>query len=540
MNSKAFELGYYASIFFPINYDELFEVKQHADECRNFIIGIPDNNIAARLLGDKSNYNALKIQNFIQGLEWVSDCIILDGEMLLYQNAYQNLHFDLCLYGTEYGKRFIEDLNFMHQHNVSFVPLPSSKASSEIRYSAIEFALNNVRKENKIILFGVGKFFKLYMKKYGDTYKPSYCVNFNLEDVSNTTYKPIPVFTPDKILSENADDILVIICGDNHKEIKDFLLQANILNYRIFPCNNNAALLEELGLAILNEKIYLEKIHKILLNMLNEFDRVCQKYNLRYYLTSGSLIGAIRHKGFIPWDDDIDLAMPQEDFNKLKEIAVNEWNGSDYQLVDFYQYGNNVFLDWIPRLIYWGEKVPVKAFDKISEKSVIDIKDRPFLDIFPLYTASNNQRKHIIYTTRLKILYNLFMGHRAYIDYSEYQNVPQKALRFMKVLHIIGRKIPFKLLIWRYKKLSNYSKNEKSNYYYRPSGLITKIDRKYEKDLFGDGKRIPFEDQTAMIPDNPSGLLNAQHYKNFMIPVKASKRKPSHYYNSDIKKWKHI
>ena len=132
------------------------------------------------------------------------------------------------------------------------------------------------------------------------------------------------------------------------------------------------------------------------------------------------------------------------------------------------------------------------------------------------------------------------MGHRAYIDYTEYQNVPPKTLYIMKTLHKIGRKIPFKLLIWRYKRLSNYAKNEKSSYFYRPSGLITKIDRKYDKKFFGEGKRIVFEKIETVIPDDPTGLLKAQHYENYMIPVKASKRKPSHYYNSDIKKWKHI
>ena len=53
------------------------------------------------------------------------------------------------------------------------------------------------------------------------------------------------------------------------------------------------------------------------LELMLEIDRVCKKHNLRYFLMCGTLLGAIRHKGFIPWDDDADLAMPREDYEKF-------------------------------------------------------------------------------------------------------------------------------------------------------------------------------------------------------------------------------
>ncbi len=63
-----------------------------------------------------------------------------------------------------------------------------------------------------------------------------------------------------------------------------------------------------------------------LTEMLCEFDRVCRKIGLRYYLVEGTCLGAVRHKGFIPWDDDIDIAMPRPDYEKLWSVWNKEYS----------------------------------------------------------------------------------------------------------------------------------------------------------------------------------------------------------------------
>ena len=60
-----------------------------------------------------------------------------------------------------------------------------------------------------------------------------------------------------------------------------------------------------------------EIIKQVLIETMDEFHSFCEQHNLTYYLVGGGLIGAVRHKGFIPWDDDLDVIMPEKDFKKL-------------------------------------------------------------------------------------------------------------------------------------------------------------------------------------------------------------------------------
>lgn len=65
------------------------------------------------------------------------------------------------------------------------------------------------------------------------------------------------------------------------------------------------------------QEISLQEIQKLEVQVLSKFIDYCKAHDLKYYIAYGSLIGAIRHKGFIPWDDDIDVIMPRDDYEKL-------------------------------------------------------------------------------------------------------------------------------------------------------------------------------------------------------------------------------
>lgn len=64
----------------------------------------------------------------------------------------------------------------------------------------------------------------------------------------------------------------------------------------------------------------LRKLQLAELNIIKLFMEICRKENLRYFMIGGTMLGAIRHKGFIPWDDDVDIGMPREDYDRLFEL----------------------------------------------------------------------------------------------------------------------------------------------------------------------------------------------------------------------------
>ena len=74
----------------------------------------------------------------------------------------------------------------------------------------------------------------------------------------------------------------------------------------------------------MKEKTQQQKLWDVQLDILNLIDQVCSKNDLQYSLYAGTLLGAVRHKGFIPWDDDLDICMPREDYEKFLKIWKDE------------------------------------------------------------------------------------------------------------------------------------------------------------------------------------------------------------------------
>ena len=126
----------------------------------------------------------------------------------------------------------------------------------------------------------------------------------------------------------------------------------------------------------------MKKVWAAQLNMLELLDDICKRHNIRYFVEYGTLLGAVRHKGFIPWDDDLDIMMFRDDYEKFKQIAVEE-------IKEPYFFQN-----------IYTENGMIWAFSKIrdSRTSAIEFPDVPaeqfnqgiFIDIFPFDDAPDD------------------------------------------------------------------------------------------------------------------------------------------------------
>lgn len=95
---------------------------------------------------------------------------------------------------------------------------------------------------------------------------------------------------------------------------------------------------EELSGYTVSKKM--KEVWAVELDLLAELDRVCQKYSIRYFADAGTMLGAIRHKGFIPWDDDIDVTMSRADYNRLCEVAFDEFQGNYFFQTEYSDRGS--------------------------------------------------------------------------------------------------------------------------------------------------------------------------------------------------------
>ena len=73
----------------------------------------------------------------------------------------------------------------------------------------------------------------------------------------------------------------------------------------------------------MEQKEYLKKLHEVQVEILDEIDKICKENNIPYFLVGGTMLGAVRHKGFSPWDDDVDIGMLREDYDRFKKLCLN-------------------------------------------------------------------------------------------------------------------------------------------------------------------------------------------------------------------------
>lgn len=187
---------------------------------------------------------------------------------------------------------------------------------------------------------------------------------------------------------------------------------------------------------------YLDRVHESDFAMLSEVDRICKKYGIQYYLHGGTMLGAVRHQDFIPWDDDVDILFLRKDYERFLEVFEKEAD-TRFKLLRFERYPQ--FFDFITKIADMDLTYEGTTFG--AEDFYENRYSHPTLDLFVFDKEADAHKWQL---TRMKLLYALAMGHRPYVDYGKFKGI-MKAVAF--VLAAIGRVVPFKSIANSYMKL---------------------------------------------------------------------------------------
>lgn len=249
----------------------------------------------------------------------------------------------------------------------------------------------------------------------------------------------------------------------------------------------------------MNEDKTLLKLQNHLYGMLIAFDKMCKEHDLVYYLAYGTLLGAVRHQGFIPWDDDVDVVMPREDYDKL--LTIYEDVLPSNFVLHYYKNTPNHFL----------------SFAKICDKNTTVVEkanyandyriEGIYIDIFPLDGMGDNYKKAYNRAQRTLI-------YKTIIDSSTEVFERKKRALWKQIIINWGRLFDSKKVQEKLDRFLRKKPYAKSKYISMASGSHS-TRRVVKKEIFGTPQKIKFGDYYFNAPEQAEEYLRIE-YGDFM------------------------
>ena len=262
----------------------------------------------------------------------------------------------------------------------------------------------------------------------------------------------------------------------------------------------------------------LRQIQAIELDIATEVFRLCSKHNLRCSLVGGSAIGAIRHKGFIPWDDDIDLAMPRSDYERFVEICKTELNKSFF-LQCFETEENCAFI--FAKVRKNGTRLP----EYYSEH--INMHHGVWVDIFVYDNVSDNPRIRKYEMKLLQFYRNLLIIKIGY-------KLPKNKRGFVKKIAFSCGKLltlffPKNFLQSKCHKIMTRHINERTSCIFPYGGAYSNKKELMPNDFFQELIDAPFEDRVFKITNKYDYYLS-NLFGDYMTPPPPENRIPGNHF----------
>lgn len=256
----------------------------------------------------------------------------------------------------------------------------------------------------------------------------------------------------------------------------------------------------------------LKELQGVLFNMLNDIDVVCQKNGISYQLFAGSALGAVREHGFIPWDDDLDIAMARTEYDRFLEAAEKELDSEKYYVQKefsehYYHFSSKIRLN---NTTFMERYIPR---DKKMHQGV-------YVDIFPLDNLADNALLAKLQFYASKIVIAKSLRRRGYAT----DSVKKKL--FLLICSIL----PLRCFL----RFTQRRKDKTSRRVHSFFGGSSKYDRSvYPRDILKT-RSVSFENGTFPVSAEYDRLLTIQ-YGDYMTPTEAAQRdKKRHYLKLDL------
>lgn len=257
----------------------------------------------------------------------------------------------------------------------------------------------------------------------------------------------------------------------------------------------------------ITKRLSIEEIQKILLDIYKSVDEICKRHDWIFFLAGGSALGAVRHRGFIPWDDDLDLIMPREDYEKFAKIAKDE-------LPDYLK------LTWIERLNHYRiEDTRYEMELNIAYKQSVNAGEKSFVfvDLQPLDGVPKCMALRIFHCAKV-------MFYRMAYRMCDSKKICIEPWRHVWELILIAvlKKLPF--LFRNEEKLQKKFNKSMQKYSYSNCEYVADFVGKYlfrdiyPKKWWEPGIKADFEDVQVRIPSEYDRYLTRIYGNYMMIP----------------------
>lgn len=276
---------------------------------------------------------------------------------------------------------------------------------------------------------------------------------------------------------------------------------------------------------LLNRKVVevdpadVRKIQLMVLGLMLEFERICKKHGLRYYLAGGTILGGIRHRGFIPWDDDMDITMPRPDYERFLKIAQKELPANMKLDKDCVPFCHN-------RIEYRDTR-----FDTMWRNGGI------FLDILALDGSPDDEKQWRRHEHKTRF-WRFWMLERV-------RPIPPLSasldVQLIIIKRVIARLMPRWFLKWRWHSwAARYDCDKTENWVCLPASIYTYEQERFPKEYWGEPVMMEFEGYDMPTMRHWEDYLIC-HFGNYMKMPPETLRKSHHFiYHYDLGSFKDI